>query len=77
MTEAGNTANEARLRDYLKRATSDLDKAQRRLGQVEARAREPIAILGMACRYPGGVNSSTDLIVHSSLAVTSVAWRKC
>ncbi|MEV6419582.1 type I polyketide synthase [Streptomyces sp. NPDC051662] len=53
--------NEDRLRDYLKRATTDLRTTRRRLHEVEERENEPIAIIGMSCRYPGGVESPEDL----------------
>ncbi|MEN8215015.1 MAG: type I polyketide synthase [Pseudomonadota bacterium] len=45
--------------DTLKKLYIALKKAQDKISQLEAAHHEPIAIIGMACRFPGGANSNT------------------
>ncbi|MFI6156910.1 SDR family NAD(P)-dependent oxidoreductase [Kitasatospora sp. NPDC051170] len=54
-------SNEEKLRNYLRRATADLHQTRQRLREVESERHEPIAIIGTACRLPGGVRSPEDL----------------
>ncbi|WP_421106312.1 type I polyketide synthase [Streptomyces sp. NEAU-S77] len=55
------SANEEKLLDNLKWMTTELRRARRRLTEVEADAQEPLAIVAMSCRFPGGIGSPEDL----------------
>ncbi|MFJ2178446.1 SDR family NAD(P)-dependent oxidoreductase [Streptomyces sp. NPDC087851] len=52
--------NDEKLLGYLRRLTVDLHETRERLRQAEAGEHEPVAIVGIGCRFPGNVRTPDD-----------------
>jgi acyl transferase domain-containing protein len=52
--------NEEKLRDYLRRVTAELHETRQRLRRYESGVQEPVAIVGLSCRLPGGIGSAGE-----------------
>ncbi|MEV6280663.1 SDR family NAD(P)-dependent oxidoreductase [Nocardia sp. NPDC051832] len=55
------TANTEKLRDALRASLKETERLRRLNRELAETNREPIAIVGMSCRYPGGIASPEDL----------------
>ncbi|MCP4347108.1 MAG: SDR family NAD(P)-dependent oxidoreductase [Desulfobacterales bacterium] len=71
----GNKPEQPDSRQRLKRALLAIEKIQSRLDSVERAKKEPIAIIGMGCRFPGNVENPEEfwkLLHNGTDAVTEV-----
>ena len=71
-TNPGDAADHSAL---LRQALRAVEQMKQKIGASEARRNEPIAIVGMGCRFPGGANDAAsfwDLLKHGREGLSEV-----
>ena len=53
--------DQQKLQHLLRRVTAELQESKAKLQELAQSASEPVAIVGMGCRFPGGAGSPDDL----------------
>ncbi|MET3988188.1 SDR family NAD(P)-dependent oxidoreductase [Streptomyces sp. PvR034] len=66
-------AEKEQIVEYLKRVTADLKRTRGRVRDLEEAEREPIAIIGMGCRFPGGAGTPEEFwdLLHDGVDAMS------